>query len=177
MSGIGTHNHSSVTVMAFDMNRTAALTTVDQDMNAAVHEFNVFNIILMSLALCVLTITGLFCSISCHNRRRLLKRAHMYESAVLRDVPVNPVDIRAVKRSASFRNPLSFFRKQEASKDNSRIYYIYSNPLPIGLEEEDNIQNITPGGSKEQEELTFQDYANDPNSGIILDPPNFYMQL
>lgn len=101
----------------------------------------------------------------------------MYESAVLRDVPVNPVDIRAVKRSTSFRNPLSFFRKQEASKDNSRIYYIYSNPLPIGLEEEDNIQNIAPGGSKEQEELTFQDYANDPNSGIILDPPNFYMQL
>lgn len=37
MSGIGTHNYSSVTVMAFDMNRTAALTTVDQDMNAAVH--------------------------------------------------------------------------------------------------------------------------------------------
>ncbi|KAL1005755.1 hypothetical protein UPYG_G00063560 [Umbra pygmaea] len=171
MSDFGNH---SVTVMAFDVNRTKALSTVDQDANAAIYEFQVFNIILTVLALCILTITGLFCSISCHNRRRLSKRAQVYESTVLQESPVSPVDIRAVKRFTSFKNPLACFRKQDTTKDNPKIYYIYSNPLPVGLEEEDNCHNTAFCGAKE---LTFQDYAKDPNHGIILDPPNFYMQL
>ena len=102
----------------------------------------------------------------------------MYERAVRSVDPLHPVDVRAVKRSASFRNPLALFRKQEVPKDKSRIYYIYSNPLPVGLEEE----NSATSGLEEQDplpirELTMEDYAMDPSSGVVLDPPNFYMQL
>lgn len=94
----------------------------------------------------------------------------MYESAVTRGEPVSPVAVKAVKRSTSFINPLAFFRRPETAKDNSRIYYIYSNPLPVGVkEEEDELEEKTA--------LSFQEYANDPNSGVILDPPIFYMQL
>lgn len=85
---------------------------------------------------------------------------------------MNPVAVKAVKRSTSFINPLAFFRRPEAAKDNSRIYYIYSNPLPVGVkEEEDELKEQTALP------LSFQEYANDPNSGVILDPPIFYMQL
>lgn len=91
--------------------------------------------------------------------------------------------VKAVKRSTSFINPLAFFRKPEAAKDNSRIYYIYSNPLPVGLkEEEEEGGTKTPQGPAEGQTaltlpLSFQEYANDPNSGVTLDPPIFYMQL
>lgn len=102
----------------------------------------------------------------------------MYESAVTRDEPVNPVAVKAVKRSTSFRNPLSLFRKPERAQDNSRIYYIYSNPLPVGVEED---ETKAPNGLDEQAVLSqaqsFQEYAKDPNNGVILDPPIFYMQL
>lgn len=113
---------------------------------------------------------------------RQSKRAHLYESAVTQDEPVDPVAVKAVKRSTSFINPLTFFRKQEAAKDNSRIYYIYSNPLPVGLkEEEEERRNKAAQGPEEQTALSlplsFQEYARDPNSGVILDPPIFYMQL
>lgn len=87
-----------------------------------------------------------------------------------------------MKRSTSFINPLAFFRKPEAAKDNSRIYYIYSNPLPIGLKEEEEERPAkAPQGPEEQTALSlplsFQEYANDPKSGVVLDPPIFYMQL
>lgn len=64
------------------------------------------------------------------------------------------------------------------AKDNSKIYYIYSNPLPVGLKEDEEER------SKTREEpatlslpLSIQEYATDPRSGIVLDPPVFYMQL
>lgn len=98
----------------------------------------------------------------------------MYESAVTRGEPVTPVAVKAVKRSTSFINPLAFFRRPEATKDNSRIYYIYSNPLPVGVKEEEDEQEEKTALSLP---LSFQEYANDPNSGVILDPPIFYMQL
>ena len=104
----------------------------------------------------------------------------MYESAVTRGVPADPVAVKAVKRSTSFLNPLTFFRKPEAAKDNSRIYYIYSNPLPVGLKEEEETAKIP---QRFQEKcamslpLLIQEYASDPDSGVILDPPMFYMQL
>lgn len=103
----------------------------------------------------------------------------MYESAVTQGESLDPVAVRAVKRSTSFINPFAFFRKPDAAKDNSRIYYIYSNPLPVGVKEEEEVGCEAPQGPEEQTalSLSFQEYANDPNSGVILDPPIFYMQL
>lgn len=113
---------------------------------------------------------------------RQSKRAELYESAVSRGEVEDAVAVKAVKRSTSFINPLNFFRKPEAPKDNSRIYYIYSNPLPIGVREEEE-----GGGNRARQvpealhvpspPLSFQEYADDPKSGVILDPPIFYMQL
>ncbi|AWP05978.1 Hypothetical protein SMAX5B_007380 [Scophthalmus maximus] len=149
-------------------------------MDTAAFEFKVFNIVIIALALCVLTVTGLYCIIVCYNRTRQSKRAHVYESAVTRGDPVDPVAVREVKRSTSFINPLTFLRKPEAAKDNSRIYYIYSNPLPVGVKEEEEEVNV-PQRSGEKTAwplpLSIQEYASDPNSGVILDPPVFYMQL
>lgn len=106
----------------------------------------------------------------------------MYESAVACDEPVHPVAVKAVKRSTSFINPLGFFRKPEAAKDNSRIYYIYSNPLPVGLEEEEEEEAARATRVSEEQTASitpqsFEECANNPNSGVILDPPIFYMQL
>lgn len=107
---------------------------------------------------------------------RQLKRAQVYESAVTQGHSLDPVAVKAVKRSTSFINPLAFFRKSEAARDNSKIYYIYSNPLPVGLKEEEEERTkarVEPAPLP----LSFQEYKNDPNSGVILDPPIFYMQL
>lgn len=94
----------------------------------------------------------------------------------------DPVAVKAVKRSTSFINPLTFFRKPEAPKDNSRIYYIYSNPLPVGEKDEDEEgANKAIGVPEEQQVLSlshsFQEFASDPKSGVVLDTPIFYMQL
>lgn len=110
---------------------------------------------------------------------RQSKRAHVYEGAVSQGEPVHPVSVKAVKRSTSFINPLAFLRKPEAPRDNSRIYYIYSNPLPVGLKEDEEVEvaakvNWDP---EEKTTLSFEEYASDPDSGVILDPPIFYMQL
>lgn len=76
-------------------------------------------------------------------------------------------------------NPFALFKKSERAWDNSKIYYIYSNPLPIGLEDEETTR--VPCSLEDQAALpqppSFQEYAKDPASGIILDPPIFYMQL
>ncbi|XP_034454992.1 uncharacterized protein si:dkey-246e1.3 isoform X2 [Hippoglossus hippoglossus] len=163
------------------LNGTTALGLHDEGMDTAVFEFKVFNIVIIGLALCILTITGLYCITACYNRTRQSKRAHVYESAVTRGVPADPVAVKAVKRSTSFLNPLAFFRKPEAAKDNSRIYYIYSNPLPVGLKEEEEEENKVPQRFREKcamsLPLLIQEYASDPDSGVILDPPMFYMQL
>nr|XP_046263896.1 uncharacterized protein si:dkey-246e1.3 [Scatophagus argus] len=175
----GAQQDRAMTADSLPLNGTAALGLHDQEINSALLEFKVFNIVVTALALCILTITGLYCITVCYNRRRQSKRAHVYESAVTRGESLDPVAVKAVKRSTSFLNPLAFFRKSEAAKDNSRIYYIYSNPLPVGLKEEEE-----QGGTSAQEKqsalslpLSFQEYADDPKSGVILDPPMFYMQL
>ncbi|XP_058497107.1 uncharacterized protein si:dkey-246e1.3 isoform X2 [Solea solea] len=165
------------------LNTTAALGLhdMDEDMDAAVFGVKVFNIVIIAVALCILTITTVYCFTGCYNRTRQSKRALMYESAVSWEEPLDPVAVKAVKRSTSFINPLNFFRRPEAAKDNSRIYYIYSNPLPVGVkDEEEDKEDIkapqTPQ-HKPAQPLSIQDYASDPNSGVILDPPIFYMQL
>ncbi|KAM4585057.1 uncharacterized protein PAE49_004421 [Odontesthes bonariensis] len=164
------------------LNRTAALELQDGEMNTPLVEFRVFNIVIIALALCILTITALYCITVCYHRTRQSKRAQVYESAVTRGEPDYPVEVKAVKRSTSFINPLAFFRRPEAAKDNSRIYYIYSNPLPIGLKEEEEKGRNTASYRPEEQKvllppLSLQDYAKDPNSGLVLDPPIFYMQL
>ncbi|XP_049427670.1 uncharacterized protein si:dkey-246e1.3 isoform X2 [Epinephelus fuscoguttatus] len=139
----GAQLDGAMTADSLHLNETAALGLHDQEINTALFEFKVFNIVLITLALCVLTVTGLYCITVCYNRTR----------------------------------------KPEAAKDNSRIYYIYSNPLPVGLkEEEEEGGTKTPQGPAEGQTaltlpLSFQEYANDPNSGVTLDPPIFYMQL
>ncbi|XP_036069943.1 uncharacterized protein si:dkey-246e1.3 isoform X1 [Oryzias melastigma] len=106
------------------------------------------------------------------------KRAHIYESAVSGGEPEEAVTVKAVKRSTSFINPLAFFRRPEAAKDNSRIYYIYANPLPVGLkEEEEETHSRTPEQTPLTPSLSMQEYARRPSSGLVLDPPMFYLQL
>ncbi|KAL6110329.1 uncharacterized protein ACO6RY_19432 [Pungitius sinensis] len=128
---------------ASHLNGTAALGLHDQETNAALSEFKVFNIVIIALALCILTVTGLYCVTVCYNRTR----------------------------------------RPEAARDNSRIYYIYSNPLPVGLKEEEEEEWAAEARRAPDEQtaatlpLSFQEYANDPNSGVTLDPPIFYMQL
>ncbi|XP_069022754.1 uncharacterized protein [Embiotoca jacksoni] len=75
-------------------------------------------------------------------------------------------------------------RKQEATKVNSKIYYIYTNPLPVGAKEEEAEEDRASKARRGLQEqtgpsppLSFQEYANDPGSGVVLDPPMFYMQL
>nr|XP_033480867.1 uncharacterized protein si:dkey-246e1.3 isoform X2 [Epinephelus lanceolatus] len=139
----GAQLDGAMTADSLHLNETAALGLHDQEINTALFEFKVFNIVLITLALCVLTVTGLYCITVCYNRTR----------------------------------------KPEAAKDNSRIYYIYSNPLPVGLKEEEEeggtktLQGPAEGQTALTLPLSFQEYANDPNSGVTLDPPIFYMQL
>ncbi|XP_068448586.1 uncharacterized protein si:dkey-246e1.3 isoform X2 [Clinocottus analis] len=138
----GAQQDEAMTADGLHLTGTAASGRRDQETNTALFEFQVFNIVIIALALCILTITGLYCITVCYNRSR----------------------------------------KPEAAKDNSRIYYIYSNPLPVGLkEEEEEWARKAPRGPDGQTAVTlplsFQEYANDPNSGVTLDPPIFYMQL
>ncbi|XP_049577100.1 uncharacterized protein si:dkey-246e1.3 [Syngnathus scovelli] len=159
---------------AHSLHVNATLDLHDEEMKTAVFEVKVFDIVIISLALCILIFTAIYCMSVCYNRSRQSKRAQVYETAVTHGEPVDPVAVRAVKRSTSFINPLAFFRRADAAKDNSRIYYIYSNPLPVGAkeDEEDTARQITLSPLP-----SIEEYAQDPNSGVILDPPIFYMQL
>ncbi|XP_036069970.1 uncharacterized protein si:dkey-246e1.3 isoform X2 [Oryzias melastigma] len=160
------------------LNRTAERETPDGKMNASAFEFRVLNIIIITVALCILMVTGLYCLSVCYSRTRQSKRAHIYESAVSGGEPEEAVTVKAVKRSTSFINPLAFFRRPEAAKDNSRIYYIYANPLPVGLkEEEEETHSRTPEQTPLTPSLSMQEYARRPSSGLVLDPPMFYLQL
>ncbi|XP_061843832.1 uncharacterized protein [Nerophis lumbriciformis] len=156
------------------LHRNATLDLQDDALEAAVFEFKVVNIVIIALASCILIISSIYCIAVCYYRTRQSKRAHIYESAVSRGEPADPVAVRAVRRSTSFINPMAFFRRADAAKDNSRIYYIYSNPLPVGAKEDEEDQTRRAGLSLPP---SIEEYAEDPHSGIILDPPVFYMQL
>ncbi|KAM4750664.1 uncharacterized protein FYW61_004108 [Anableps anableps] len=181
----GAQQDQALMADSLHLNRTAAFELQDGEVNTAMFEVRVFNIVIIGLALIILAVTGLYCISICYSRSRQSKRAHIYESAVTRGEPENPVAVKAVKRSTSFINPLAFFRRPEAAKDTSKVYYIYSNPLPVGLneEEEEEHKKASSGSSKPQEQTvltmppSLQEYASDPSSGFILDPPIFYMQL
>lgn len=71
--------------------------------------------------------------------------------------------------SSSLVNPLTFFRRSEASRESS-IYYIYSNPLPVGLREEEE--------EEEQRRLHRGRAQLPPAIQELPDPaPLFYLQL
>ncbi|MEQ2296611.1 hypothetical protein AMECASPLE_026494 [Ameca splendens] len=181
----GAQEDGALMAQSLHLNRTAGFELQDTEVNASMFEVKVFKIVIIGLALFILTVTGLYCISICYSRNRQSKRAHVYESAVTHGETENPVAVKAVKRSTSFINPLAFFRRPEAAKDNSRVYYIYSNPLPVGLneEEEEERKKATTSSSRPQGPTvmtvppSLQEYACDPSSGFILDPPIFYMQL
>ncbi|XP_051940156.1 uncharacterized protein si:dkey-246e1.3 [Hippocampus zosterae] len=159
---------------AHSLHLNATLDLHDEEMKTALFEVKVFDLVIIALALCILFIAAVYCISVCSNRSRQSKRAQVYESAVTQAEPEDPVAVRAVKRSTSFINPLAFFHRSGRAKDNSRIYYIYSNPLPVGAKEDEE-------GKAEEVTLppllSIEEYAQDPHSGVILDPPIFYMQL
>ncbi|KAJ8404873.1 hypothetical protein AAFF_G00332600 [Aldrovandia affinis] len=164
-------NISTSTVLGF--NRTV-LEIAEQDMNDAIHEFKIFNITIASLALCILAVTGVFCIISYHSRRRQRKQARVYETSVGRDGTENPVDIRGVQRTHSLRNPLSLLRRQDTPKDSSGIYFIYSNPASVTEDEGVTEETWVDPPPVHIHHDQARDHAH---SGIILDPSMFYMQL
>ncbi|XP_026091956.1 uncharacterized protein LOC113065053 isoform X1 [Carassius auratus] len=163
----------SLTGIDLSFNGTTLLKSNDTESQAALYEVKVFNITLSSVALCILTVTGILSCISYRRHRRKCKRAHVYESAVACEVPEEPLGVMCVRKTHSCCDPLALFRRQEKLKDNSRIHYIYTNPLPVGHEED----RIPPHTVSIHTPLPLQDYTNAPNSGIVLAPPLFYMQL
>ncbi|KAJ8284724.1 hypothetical protein COCON_G00035740 [Conger conger] len=171
-------NISASAVLGF--NRTGP-EAADRDVNDAIHEFKIFNITIASLALCILTFTGVLCSISYHSRRRQRKQARAYETRVGRGGSEDAVDIRGVERTSSLRNPLSLLRRQDAPRDSSGIYFIYSNPAAV-TEDEGAIATALSepdrtGPPSTPPPILHDRYRNAAHSGIILDPSTFYMQL
>ncbi|KAG9261312.1 uncharacterized protein si:dkey-246e1.3 [Astyanax mexicanus] len=153
----------STTSVALPFNGTTELNAYTR---AAIYEFRVFNMVILSLAVFIVTVTAVLCCVSFHSRRSA--------SAVCRAEEAEPVDAQVRRKRRGFRNPLALFQRQEPTRDNSHIYYIYSNPLPVGHQED---HPSTPQAPATHTPPTLQDYANDPESGLILDPPTFYMQL
>ncbi|KAB5526155.1 hypothetical protein PHYPO_G00148480 [Pangasianodon hypophthalmus] len=144
-------------------------TNKDSESRDVVYECKVFNISMLALSVCILTVTAIACCVSYLNRCRHRKRAGEYESAVACDLEEEPVNLKVVQRSQSLHNPLPLIRSPESfRKDDSSIYYIYANPLPVGCHDDDD-DVVHP------RHTTLP--PTDPKDGIILDPPSFYMQL
>ncbi|KAM9495007.1 uncharacterized protein Hap1MRO34_004798 [Clarias gariepinus] len=137
-------------------------TKEDSEGRDVAYECKVFNITMLSLSLCVLTVTAITCCVSYINRWRHHKQACKYERAVAYDLGEEPVNLKVMQRSQSLRNPLPL---ESFGKDDSSIYYICTNPLPVGCHDDD------VDFSRTHTTLT------DPKDDIMLDPPTFYMQL
>ncbi|XP_062845629.1 uncharacterized protein si:dkey-246e1.3 [Trichomycterus rosablanca] len=124
-----------------------------------IDECKVFNIFMLSLVLCVLTVTTILYCVSYFNHSRRQKRAGAYEAAAACDPEDAPVDLKSVRRSQSVCNP---------PNDDSSIYYIYSNPLPEGCHEDEGCCTHAIHST-----LTL----NPPQSGTVPESPTFHMQL
>ncbi|XP_057182087.1 uncharacterized protein si:dkey-246e1.3 isoform X3 [Triplophysa rosa] len=142
----------SFTGIARALNGTI-LDSEDAKTKAVIYEDKLFKITLLSVALCVLTITGIIMCITYYKHMRKTKQA--FVTAVRSEVP--EVDVTYMKRT----------------QDNSYNYNSFSNLIPVLPEDEDT------GAHKASIHipLTLEDYAKDPKSGITLNPPIFYMQL
>ncbi|KAA0712359.1 hypothetical protein E1301_Tti018637 [Triplophysa tibetana] len=142
------------------------LDSEDAKTKAVIYEDKLFKITLLSVALCVLTITGIImCFTYCKLRR---KSKHAFVTAVRSEVP--KVDLTYMKRTQSVRK---LFRRQEDLKDNSHNYNIFSNLIPVVPEDDD----MEAHKASMHTPLTLEDYAKDPKSSITLNPPIFYLQL
>ncbi|KAK3528087.1 hypothetical protein QTP86_023687 [Hemibagrus guttatus] len=133
-------------------------------------QFKVFNISMLSLSACVLTVTAIACCISYINRWRHRKRACEYESAVACDLHEESVNLKDVWKSQSLRKSLPVLRRLESfRKYESNIYYIYTTPLPVRYHDNDDSDNdVRPTHTTPT--------LTDPRDGIILDPPTFQLQ-
>ncbi|XP_051778155.1 uncharacterized protein si:dkey-246e1.3 [Erpetoichthys calabaricus] len=170
------HSNDNMTASAavFNLSHTADLGTVNREQDdGSIAEFKHFNIAITSLALCILTATGIFCSFSYCNKRRQLRQAREYENTVVREKGLSPVDIKGLKRTHSLRNPFNgLMRKADDYKDGSQIYFIYSNPIVITEEQ----NSVMPEDNRVSYD-TIQLHEQKQSAGIILDPSMFYMQL
>ncbi|XP_072527759.1 uncharacterized protein [Salminus brasiliensis] len=162
----------STTSVARSLDGTAGQ---DSGTRAAVYEFRVFNMVILSLAVCIVAVTAVVCCASYYSRRRRYKCARANESTAGPASGAGHADATGTWKRRSFRNPLALLRRQqEPSRDNSRIYYIYSNPLPVGHPEDEPSTSRAPAA---RTLLALQDHASDSERGVVLDPPTFYMQL
>ncbi|KAF7688294.1 uncharacterized protein si:dkey-246e1.3 [Silurus meridionalis] len=133
-----------------------------------VYECKVFNISILAVSVCVLTVTAVMCCVSYVKRWRQRKRACEYESDVACDLQEGlQVNLKAVQRSQSLCNLRSLFRQESLRKDDSSIYCIYTNPLPVTEDGEEDFTNTTDATRT----------LNDPKDAIVLDPLTFVMQL
>ncbi|KAG7315467.1 hypothetical protein KOW79_021555 [Hemibagrus wyckioides] len=143
----------------------------ENDSRNIAYEFRVFNISMLSLSACVLTVTAIACCVSYVNRWRRWKRVREYESAVACDLDEESVNLKDVQKSQSLHKSLPVLRRLESfRKDKSNIYYIYTTPLPVRCHDyHDADNNVRPTHTTPT--------LTDPRDGIILDPPTFYMRL
>ncbi|XP_065115850.1 uncharacterized protein [Paramisgurnus dabryanus] len=135
------------------LNGTILRDSDDEKAKAVIFEDKLFKIALLSLALCVLAVTGIILCILYHNNRRKSKLA--YINTATREVAEEPVVLTRARTTHSLCNKFS----RRELKDNSRIYYIFSNPTPV-VPEEDMASTHT-----------LKEYD------ITLNPPTFYMQV
>lgn len=77
-----------------------------------------------------------------------------------------------VRKSSSLFDPLTFFRKSKASRESS-IFYIYSNPLPVGLREEEQQEEKQQQQQQEEQE----EHREHREHQELPDPPLFYVRL
>ncbi|XP_076841204.1 uncharacterized protein LOC143485597 [Brachyhypopomus gauderio] len=115
-------------------NRVASVQDAGSTETRAQAEFKVFNIIILSLAACALTMAAAVCCVSCCKRRRWWKRACAYESAVAGGSGEELV-CEEVERRRSVRNIWTLLWEQKPPRDVHEIYYIYSNALAVGRQE------------------------------------------
>ncbi|XP_075907450.1 uncharacterized protein LOC142904927 isoform X1 [Nelusetta ayraudi] len=109
----------------------------------ALLELDVFQMLLMVVALGLLAASALYWLAVCYSRSRETSRARSYESAVR--------------------------RRSKASRESS-IFYIYSNPLPVGLREEEQQEQ-----QEQQEEQQQQQEQEEHRVQELPDPTLFYL--
>ncbi|KPP70685.1 hypothetical protein Z043_110465 [Scleropages formosus] len=159
------------------LNGTATLDSSNQAVNDALHEFKVFNITITSLALCILTFSSLFCSISCHRRRCKRRRAREYKSMVGCDQHGDEGTVGEARKNPSLRSPFSLLPwPQQRAADRAHIFFIYNNP--VHAEDNSGKKSTLQGDHSElQAAHTPLETQRDTSDGVILSPAMFYMQL
>ncbi|GCB75646.1 uncharacterized protein [Scyliorhinus torazame] len=95
----------------------------------AVLGLKIMDLTIASIALCILVVSGIICSLLYHRRRRRLQRARLYETTIK-----TTSNVKRVKRRQGFGKSSIFTRKQE-NKHSTKIFFIYQNPTMASSEE------------------------------------------